>query len=158
VPENARFPERPLGAAARPKRPRRDASFKKRACWTLVAYRAARAAGGRPPLPRVERRARQLGCSGQSIFRWADLIAKFGERGLAPAPRREKGTSRRFKDRPLAVAFVFAKFVRGLTATAIHRELTTEWSRLYGDKVPSRNTVAGFPRSIVLARSRQVRP
>jgi hypothetical protein len=157
MPENANSAEQPRRAGKGSKRPRRDASFKLLAAGPLLAYRFAVAAGGRPPLPRVERRARQLGCSGQSIFRWADLIAEFGERGLATTPRREKGISRRFKDRPLAVAFVFARFVRGLTPAAIHRELISEWPRLYGDKVPSPNTVAAFLRSIVLAGPNKVR-
>lgn len=158
MPENGKFVERPVRAGERTKRARHDAAFKRRAAWPLVAFRIARKAGHHPPLPRVERRARQLGCSGTSIFRWADLLMDFGERGLVIPPRREKGTSQRFENRPLAVAFVLARFVRGLTVTAIHRELASEWPRLYSDKPPCWNTVRAFLRSIVLAGPQQVRP
>jgi len=99
----------------------------------------------------VAHRAQQLGVSGRSLYRWLARLEKFGERGLENRLRRDKGFSRKFQDRALAVAFVFARHIEGLTARAIHRALAAEWSRIYSDGsvAPCYDTVLSLIRSHV---------
>jgi len=150
---------RPPKRAGKRAAARRSADFKRRALHPLLRYLAAWAAGGNVAgLNRAaERRARQVGVSVRSIFRWLRLVRDFGEAGLQYRARRDKGLSARFVDRQLAVAFVCARLVEGASARAIHCELKTKWRELYADKPPCYDTVRNFIRSIALA-SPAVRP
>lgn len=99
----------------------------------------------------VAYRAHQVGVTGRTLYRWLRQLEKFGERGLENRSRRDKGFSRKFQDRALAVAFVFARHVEGLTVSAIHRALAAEWLKIYrdGSAAPCYDTVLNFVRSLV---------
>ena len=136
------------------KRAPHSTEFKRHALRPLLRYLAALASGGRVAgsTQAAERRARQVGVSSRTIFRWLGRVRDFGETGLQFPARRDKGLSRRFADRNLAVAFVCARLVEGKSAKAIHGELRSKWEELYEDRPPCYDTVQNFVRSIALAR------
>ena len=137
------------------RRPRRNSTeFKRHALRPLLRYLAALASGGRVAglTQAAKRRARQVGVSSRTIFRWLRRVRDFGERGLQFPARRDRGVCKRFADRNLAVAFVCARLAEGKSAKAIHTELRTKWGELYEDRPPCYETVQNFVRSIALAR------
>jgi transposase len=140
------------------KRAPHSADFKRHALRPLLRYLAARTSGGRLAglNQTVERRARRVGVSGRTIFRWLRRVRDFGEAGLQFRARRNKGFSTRFADRKLAVAFVCARLVEGMSAKAIHSELRSKWGELYADRPPCYDTVRNFVRSIALAAPQRV--
>jgi hypothetical protein len=99
----------------------------------------------------IAHRAHQVGVSGRTLYRWLARLEKFGERGLENRSRCDKGLFRKFQDRALAVAFVFARHVEGLTARAIHRALAVEWPKIYrdGSVAPCYDTLRLFVHSLV---------
>jgi transposase-like protein len=152
--KNAKSAEQPERAG---KRAPHSADFKRHALRPLLRYLAAWKSGGRVAglSQAAKRRARQVGVSSRTVFRWLRRLRDFGEGGLEFA-RRDKGVSSRFEDRNLAVAFVCAKLVEGMSAKAIHAELKSKWRELYGDgdKSPCYDTVRKFVRAIALAPQR----
>ncbi len=99
----------------------------------------------------VAHRALQVGVTARTLYRWLARLEKFGVRGLENRSRSDKGFSRKFQDRALAVAFVFARHVEGITTRAIHRALAAEWGRIYSDGsvAPCYDTVRLFVHSLV---------
>jgi len=147
--ENGKSTQQPQRAG---KRAPHSTKFKRHALRPLLRYLAALASGGRVAgvNEAAERRARQVGVSSRTVFRWLRLVRDFGEAGLQSGARRDKGISRRFTDRNLAVAFVCARLAEGMSAEAIHTELRGKWRELSADRPPCYDTVRNFVRSIAL--------
>ena len=154
--KNAKSPQ-PV-SSRKGKRAPHSTEFKRHALGPLLRYLAALASGGRVAglTQAAKRRARQVGVSSRTIFRWLRRVRDFGEAGLEFRGRRDRGTFRRFTDRNLAVAFVCARLVKGMSAKAIHGELRSKWGELYADRPPCYDTLRNFVRSIALASSRPV--
>jgi len=144
-----------------------------RAILPVLRFRARRALGEDPRvlLPSGEEvtsfdvliryRARLAHVSARTIFRWLDRFQSGGYAALMDRPRKDRGISRTFSERPAVVAFLTTRYYDGWNIVAVYEALRQAWGRLCRDssRPPCYDTVRVFlsaaipPR--VLARSRK---
>jgi hypothetical protein len=89
-----------------------------------------------------------------TLRRWTARFLKFGMPGLEDKARNERGVSRVFRGRFLAMVLVAEMHEAGKTVSEIHHTLAQRWPVLYPSvKIPSYNAVRRyldkiFPREV----------
>jgi Homeodomain-like domain len=166
MPLSAISPEQPRAAGKRPNRVRfRTRKSRLWAIRPLLKFQATRAEGEQPVFlisgdhisslaGLASYRAAQLRISERTLWRWYKRFNQSGLIGLRREPRSDKGVSRIFQGRSLAVAFIYDRHEKGLTARAVFEALMQRWNFLYpGSRPPSCSLVRDF-----LKRFPKVRP
>lgn len=102
----------------------------------------------------VRYRARQFHVSERQVFRWLDRFEHGGYAALADRPRRDRGVSKFFSNRPLVVAFVTVRYLDGWHVTTIREALRQAWAQLCrdGSPLPHLSTLRQFLKSMIPAR------
>jgi hypothetical protein len=94
----------------------------------------------------VKYQSRLARISDGCAWRWFALFLRSGFAGLKRKVRADKGTSRSFDNRGLALLFLVDKKRAGWSPSGIHRALVMLWPRLYSDssRPPSYPSVRRF--------------
>jgi hypothetical protein len=98
----------------------------------------------------IEYRAKQLGVSARTLYRWLEKFETSGLAGLADQPRSDRGTFASLRGRGAAIAFITIQRFEGRDPFSIHRELAGIWTDFYSDgsRPPSYGTVRNFCKSL----------
>jgi len=102
----------------------------------------------------VRYRARHSHVSERQVFRWLDRFEHGGYAALADRPRKDRGVSKFFSNRPLVVAFVTVRYLDGWNPITIREAMRQAWAHLYrdGSPLPHLSTLRQFLKSMIPAR------